>query len=195
VSFIDALKKLEACSDGLEWLEAQGYSSPQDAWDACHRGDWMFWVLEVAPYTADKPKREKLVQVCAECVALVDRIPRDLIKRASEAATAYAQLELAPEEVGMINYRIQEDARKYYEMLPASSNPDITKAAPFRGDSRTWTFVDALGYLTDMTRWPVEWVYGSRAISAVADGLCDKDSHLQTCAEIIRKHFPNPPEL
>lgn len=32
----------DACDDAVEW--AQAYPTPQAAWDACERADWMLWI-------------------------------------------------------------------------------------------------------------------------------------------------------
>jgi hypothetical protein len=43
---IKILDKLRACEDALEWLKGlpEG-TTPQAAWEACERGDWMLWLL------------------------------------------------------------------------------------------------------------------------------------------------------
>ena len=30
------------CADAIEWYETQG--SSREAWDSCHRGDWLLWI-------------------------------------------------------------------------------------------------------------------------------------------------------
>lgn len=42
MNFIEQLKAKEACDDAVEW--ASNYTSLADAWDACHRPDWMLWL-------------------------------------------------------------------------------------------------------------------------------------------------------
>jgi len=41
---IDRLYKLDACREAKDWAAKQ--SSPQQAWDDCHRADWMLWLLQ-----------------------------------------------------------------------------------------------------------------------------------------------------
>lgn len=37
------LKKLGACAEAIAF--AKGFETPQEAWDACERGDWMLWII------------------------------------------------------------------------------------------------------------------------------------------------------
>ena len=38
------LEKLRACREAIEWVKDQ--KSPADAWQNCHRGNWMLWIAK-----------------------------------------------------------------------------------------------------------------------------------------------------
>jgi hypothetical protein len=65
------LKKLNPCKDALEWTLQ--FNSPQEAWDACEKGDWMLWlwgkgkVDKSQPYSED---RKPIVAVAIDCARL-----------------------------------------------------------------------------------------------------------------------------
>ena len=40
---IDLIERFHPCSEAQEWLTTQ--SSPEEAWNACVRGDWMGWLI------------------------------------------------------------------------------------------------------------------------------------------------------
>ena len=40
----EQLKKLNACEDAKEW--AKDFTTLKEAWDVCHRGDWMLWIYK-----------------------------------------------------------------------------------------------------------------------------------------------------
>ena len=58
------LKKLNACGEAIEYTKQ--FDSPQAAWDACERGDWMLWVI--GKFVGKS--RKKLVRVTCKCARL-----------------------------------------------------------------------------------------------------------------------------
>ena len=63
MSLVDALRGAEACKPALAWIEQ--YSTFEDAWDGCHRGDWLLWfahILGVNPHL--------VVQTAIRCAQL-----------------------------------------------------------------------------------------------------------------------------
>lgn len=43
MTFSNWLRKQYACDDAVAWTEGK---TPQQAWDICKHGDWMFWLCE-----------------------------------------------------------------------------------------------------------------------------------------------------
>lgn len=65
----DRLIKLGIGEHAAQW--AKGYKSPQAAWEACGRGDWMMHVVStVAAGTPESKARRKLVRTACECAEL-----------------------------------------------------------------------------------------------------------------------------
>ena len=62
------LHDLGACGAAIEWAET--FDTPQAAWDACDRGDWMLWLVDRVSGRVDSPSRRKLVLVSTECARL-----------------------------------------------------------------------------------------------------------------------------
>lgn len=40
------LSALNACTAARHWVASHGFSSPQVAWDACDRPDWLIWLID-----------------------------------------------------------------------------------------------------------------------------------------------------
>jgi hypothetical protein len=64
----DGLTALNACSDAVTW--ARGYPTLAAAWTACHRSDWMLWLLRATGQGGERgsPERARLV-LCAADIA------------------------------------------------------------------------------------------------------------------------------
>jgi hypothetical protein len=64
----DKLKKLNACSEAIQWAEQQ--DNEQQAWDDCHRGDWMLWLCGKLSGEPESEGRKLLVLAACECARL-----------------------------------------------------------------------------------------------------------------------------
>ena len=88
---IKYLKKLEACSEAVEWAEQ--YKSLQETWDNCKRGDWMLWLLGKQSGEPGTKSRKKLVLTCCKCArTALKYVPKgeEIPLKAIEAAEDYA---------------------------------------------------------------------------------------------------------
>lgn len=65
---IEQLKKLGPCSKALEF--AAKFSTLQEAWDACERGDWMLWLIGKHCGEPNSKSRKKLVLTACKCARL-----------------------------------------------------------------------------------------------------------------------------
>ena len=63
--FVRKLKKLEACTDAVEWVTEHG-GAASDCWRDCQRGDWMAWLT----VKTKSITRRQLVGALADCAAL-----------------------------------------------------------------------------------------------------------------------------
>ena len=81
------LAALEPCSEALEW--AKKYSTVQEAWDACERGDWLAWFAGRVGLTPKRRRQLVLAAVdIAETVAHLNPDPR--VMEAITAARTWA---------------------------------------------------------------------------------------------------------
>jgi len=62
------LKKINACNEAVEWVEANPTLSPAQLWRQCPRGDWLLWIA--ANTNID---RKKLVLAACQCARLALR--------------------------------------------------------------------------------------------------------------------------
>src|SRR5512133_2862818 len=85
------------CDSGAEWLSAQ--PDAKTAWDACERGDWMWWALRSSKNSIpEKETSIKFARWCAERAkkyaaaadAYVAADAADAYVAAAAAAYAYA---------------------------------------------------------------------------------------------------------
>jgi hypothetical protein len=77
------LIKANACEEAVEW--AKKYSTAQEAWQACDRGDWMIWLCRL--FNPKKNNKRPFVQTAlaiAESVAHLTKSPE--AKAARKAA-------------------------------------------------------------------------------------------------------------
>ena len=66
---IKKLEELNACGCAIKW--SRQFTTAQEAWDKCERGDWALWLIgkldESKPYSDE---RKPLVSTCLKCARL-----------------------------------------------------------------------------------------------------------------------------
>ena len=75
VSLTTFLRRLDACDDAVAWAQ-QFDGSPEAAWQSCHRGNWMLWLLGQFAGEPDSDARKRLVLCACECARLAPPIKR-----------------------------------------------------------------------------------------------------------------------
>ena len=86
------LRKLLPCEEGLAYAES--FSSLQEAWDKCARGDWMLWLLGRLSRKPNTASRKKLVLTSCACIRLsLKHVPagEERPRRAIETAERWAR--------------------------------------------------------------------------------------------------------
>ena len=82
---------LGACQEAQDWLKELDPSwTPQQAWDACPRADWMLWLIG----RSKNPDKVAIVRVaCAIARTVLKHVPEGELRplRAIEAAEAWAE--------------------------------------------------------------------------------------------------------
>ena len=90
---IEILRKINACKSACNWVSDK---TPQEAWDTCHRGDWM-----LTYYSRKYPENKRQLTLakghCANTVRHLMTDPRNLA--AVDAAIAYGNSECSDEDL------------------------------------------------------------------------------------------------
>jgi len=91
-TFKQVLEEINACSEALEWV---GDRTLEQAWNDCHRGDWMLWLAHKKGVDS-----RKLTLAKARCARLIFHLMKDERSRnAVEVAEKYGLGEAAREEL------------------------------------------------------------------------------------------------
>ena len=164
---IDKLNKLNACEGALEWLETQ--DSWEKAWRDCERGDWSIWLVGRLSGPPESKSRKKLVYVACQCARLaLPYVPKGEGRplKAIETAEAYVKGDATLDDV-------RTDAAAAADAAYAAA-ADAAAAAAAAADA----------------------AYAADAAAAAAYAAYAKRKEiLKQCADIVRQHYPKPPEL
>ena len=115
---IKLLKKLNACSEGIEFVSK--HDSLESAWNACERGDWMLWLAAKV-----KVPIKTLTLAKGLCVNTVRHLMKDERSIAAvDAAIAFGRGKITEEEL--------ETTRKV-----AADAADAAAYADYAADART----------------------------------------------------------
>ena len=159
MNFITQLKKLNACSDGIE--EAKQHKNFYAAWRSCKRGDWLMWlVVEL------KMDHKKIVLAACDCAELSLHFAEgtscyEPAKHCLEVARAWCRGEVTIEEVR----KAAHATRAAYSAACAAACTAYVAARAARAASRA----------------------AYAAARAAGDAAYYKT--LSDCAQIVRKHF------
>ena len=156
---------LKACDDVRDW--ARSYDTPQAAWDACERGDWMLWLLGSLAGPPESKSRKRLVLCACACaklslpyVAEGETRPRIAI----ETAEAWAR---------------DDGNATLSDVLHASGAALFAYAAAGATN-------DAYAVYAAYTAITVHTTIAYAAAGALTP---------TQCAEIVRQHYPQAPNL
>lgn len=184
MDYIKELKDIDACDDAMKWLEAGQYPTLQDAWNACERADWMLWLISrtVQPDADRKP----IILCAVECARLAlpiyeERYPNDdRVRKCLEATEKYALGEAPRDEV--VAARKNAAAASIAAARAAYSAYSAYSAAESAESAEAAEAAEAAAY--------------SAAESADATAFAAARAKMRAdCAVIVRKYFPNAPEL
>ena len=93
ISTVEQLRELEPapCGQALAWLDESGITELADAWDRCHRGDWMLWICSVLGLLSDRECRLIACRCVRETPLGDGRKVWDLLVDESRRAVAIAE--------------------------------------------------------------------------------------------------------
>jgi len=173
---IDKLKQRDACEEAIDWLETQPDFGT--AWATCTRGDWMLWLLERLKGRPQGEGHKRLsLCVCEAVRPCLEFVPsgEDRPRFAMETTERWAK--------GLASWEDVRSARSASRSATMSAAESATMSA---AESATRLASESA------TRLAAESAAGLAAESAA---LAAESAALAAQADIVRKHYPEPPEL
>lgn len=165
------LIRLGACEEAVEYSKAQ--PSFAVAWKKCERGDWMLWLAGRCSGSPKSASRKRLVLAACACARLAlkhvrkgDERPRIAIETAEKWARGKDAITLNNVRVAVSDVN--------YAIRSACAVAWAACAAEWSACAAVWTACAAENYAES---------YAARAAT------------LKTCADLVRKHYPQPPRM
>lgn len=180
------LADLEPCDDAVEW--ARTYPTAQAAWDACERGDWMLWILGRLSGEPGSDARRRLVLCAVECAALAPAAKLPSVEEARQTCLRTAAA-WARGTAGIQQLRSAADAA--YDAATAASCTSDADAAHASDASAGCAYAYA-------THGDVAKAAANAAADAASAYAADANATAQIlmrAADIVRRHYPAPPDL
>lgn len=147
MTWITGLKRLKPCSDALKW--AMQYSTVEEAWGACNRGDWLLWYAARVNLT---PERHKNL-VRAACLIAKTRLDK------------VASGDNRPSHAITVTLAWTDDLATIEEVRAAAEEADKAVKAAWAADKGAWAAEEA-----DMTAWAaIKAAWAARAATWAAE--------------------------
>jgi hypothetical protein len=211
-----------ACVDALDWLATQ--PDYPTAWAVCPRGNWMLWLAGKRSGVARSKARRPLVRATCECARLAlpyvrkgelrplqaielaerwaqgETVPRDELRTAAAAAAAAAY---AAGAAAAAAYAAGDAAAAAYAAAAAAAYAAAYAAGDAAGDAAAagdayaaYAAAYAAAAAAGDAAAAAYAAAATAAAAAYAAAYADARSRtLAQCADIVRKHYPTPPEL
>jgi hypothetical protein len=185
-----------ACGESRRWLAtlAEG-TTPQQAWDACARGDWMLWLLGMR----GPDRRALILCTCEIARQALNHVPVGEVRplRAIEMAEAWARGEATIQRV-RITASDAANAAACATFAGAAAAGAAAYAA-FGGADAASRSADAAANAAAAVADAADDASNAACAAAnaaaytAADYAAARSASLQASANIVRKHFPQPP--
>jgi hypothetical protein len=165
-----------ACEEARTWSEA--YETPESAWAACHRGDWMLWIA--SRLVTD---RKPVVMAACACARLsLKYVPASELRplRCIEKTEAWCRGEATLTDV--------RKARAASASYAADAAGDAGDASAASASYASYAAADAAASAS----------YAAAAAANAADAAGDagdasaRSTTLAECADIVRRMLPMP---
>jgi len=161
----DQIKHLNPCSEAIQWLDSLPEGSTlQDAWNKCHRGDWMIWLwgksIKSESWSDDRKPFLACTLDCAETV-------QHLFGKQTKSAIVVLRQWIN----GEVNQQIAEEERQ-----------NLCAAAA------TCAAATYIAYAATYAAAAAATTYAAAAAATYAADVRIKNQ--QQTAEIVRKHLP-----
>jgi hypothetical protein len=170
------LRRLGACPPAVEW--SKPYKDDYEkAWRECERGDYLLWLLGILSGQAESEGRKKLLLCACDCATLTLKFTKDhRFKKCIDTARKWAKGKVSTDELIEARYRTG--------CYPSSAYAAVAYA--LEGSDAAYAAGAAA-------------VVAVHAAVAAADDADDaeaaKEKTSAKCATIVRKHYPEPPEV
>src|SRR5690606_20985464 len=166
------IEKYRPCSEGLRFR--MQYQTFQEAWQACHRGDWMLWIAQRVGVDLRTLTRAKAL--CALTVRHLMKDERSV--RACEVSLKFADGEATREELAAAAADADAVAT-YADSDAAYADADAAVAAAYTADA----YPDAA--------YAAAYAADAYAHAAYADADADaaRKKNQQQTADICREHL------
>jgi hypothetical protein len=179
-----ALESMGACDPALTWLrELDPEMSVQQAWEQCERGDWMLWLLGLLSGPPESDARRKLALcACAIARTALVHVPEGELRPLwrIETTERWARGEAAVDDEANAAWAAVAEAA-YDSSYAACYAADAASCAASTSDA-----IDATAAASDAFYASTYASYASTTARAKA---------LSIHADIVRQHYPQPPEL
>jgi hypothetical protein len=150
ISTVEQLMELEPapCEPARKWLAESGITELADAWDQCHRADWMLWLCDALDLLTDRERR-LIVCRCVRETPLADgRRVWDLLtdersRQAVEVAERHARGDATDEQLAVAWTAAWTAARTAADAAEAAARAAARDAAMAAADEQTATWAAA----------------------------------------------------
>ncbi len=204
MNYIDQIASLWACRDAVGWLHEANHPTPQAAWNACSRPDWMLWLLGACANRGIVVNRRGLIIIVADIAGSTLRyVPTDEARPrfAIETIRRWACGEATIKEVKSAHRALQSVAHFVYDATFTAAAADAVEAANYAIDAAE-TAVCATLYAAKAEATPAEIAFAVSNAAHTADYATLAHARSGThdfipadYANIVRRYFPNPPAL
>lgn len=174
---VSKFEKMNICDENaIEWLKKQ--ENEKQAWNDCHRGDWMLYLIS-RKMKINSKKHKQLVYIACECARLALKYLRNNEKqplRIIETAEKWTK-----DKTTLKKVKIAIDIIYTFYV----NTHDISSNAR---DMAIYTAYEAGNAVLN-----VEDAYNSCHCAVLTHDVRDRDDMCKICANIVRKYFPKPP--
>ncbi len=183
-----------SCKEAVEF--ARTFESIDECWSACERGDWMLWLLGRLSGSPESQSRKLLVLCACSCARLALPYVTEGEKRPRLAIETAERWACGDEGVSLDDVRAAA-----YAAADAANAADAAASVAYTAVYAAYTAADAAADAANAAYAAANVANAAytaaNAANAAANAAASaaKAAVLRECANIVRKHYPDPPSL